>query len=193
MFVKICGLRTHQAVVAAVSAGADALGFVFSPSPRRIDPAKARDLCDGLPPEVIRVAVMRQPLAEEWAEVRSVFQPDWLQTDNADFDALKLGGCEPLPVFRTGITSTETEWPPRILFERAHIGSGKNADWKEAARIAATTQMILAGGLDSDNLVSAIRTVKPWGVDVSSGVEFSRGIKALDKIRAFVARARATE
>ena len=156
MFVKICGLKTPQTVEAALSAGADALGFVFSPSPRRIDPAQARELCRDLPAEVIRVAVMRQPLAEEWDEVRSVFEPDWLQTDNADFDALKLGGCEPLRVFRTGGNSTGTEWPPRILFESAHSGSGKKADWKEAARIAATTQMILAGGLDSNNLVSAI-------------------------------------
>ena len=76
---------------------------------------------------------------------------------------------------------------------RDSSGSGKKADWKVAARVAATTQMILAGGLDSDNLVSAIRTVNPWGVDVSSGVEISRGIKDPEKIREFVARARATE
>ncbi len=193
MFVKICGLRTPQAVEAALSAGADALGFVVSPSPRRIDPAQARELCRDLPTEVIRVAVMRQPLAEEWDEVRSVFEPDWLQTDNADFNALKLGGCEPLRVFRTGVSSTGNEWPPRILFESAHSGSGKKADWKVAARFAATTQVILAGGLDRDNVASAVRAVNPWGVDVSSGVEISRGIKDPEKIRKFVARARATE
>ena len=193
MFVKICGLRTPQAVEAALSAGADALGFVFSPSPRRIDPAQARELCRDLPTEVIRVAVMRQPLAEEWDEVRSVFEPDWLQTDNADFNALKLGGCEPLRVFRTVVSSTGNEWPPRILFESAHSGSGKKADWKVAARVAATTQVILAGGLNRDNVASAVRAVNPWGVDVSSGVEISRGIKDPEKIRKFVARARATE
>ncbi len=70
MFVKICGLKTPQTVDAALAAGADALGFVFSPSPRRIDPAQARELRRDLPAEVIRVAVMRQPLAEEWDEVR---------------------------------------------------------------------------------------------------------------------------
>ena len=193
MFVKICGLRTPQAVEAALSAGADALGFVFSPSPRRIDPTKARELCRNVPREAIRVAVMRHPLVAEWNEVRAVFEPDWLQTDNADFGSLELGGCEPLPVFRTGVRPDGNEWPPRMLFESAHSGSGEKADWEAAARIAATTQMILAGGLDTDNIAAAVRAVNPWGVDVSSGVEISRGTKDLEKIREFIARARAAE
>ena len=193
MFVKICGLKTPEAVEAALSAGADALGFVFSPSPRRIDPAQACELCRNIPSEAIRVAVMRHPLVEEWNAVRSVFAPDWLQTDSADFDSLELGGCEPLPVFRTGVRAGGIEWPQRLLFESAQSGSGEKADWEAAARIAATTQMILAGGLDSDNVAAAVRAVNPWGVDVSSGVEISRGEKDPTKIREFIARARAAE
>ena len=91
MFVKICGLSTPEAVDAALCGGADALGFVFSESPRRISPDLARELCEGLRRAVIRVAVMRHPTAAAWNEVRAAFAPDWLQTDREDFDALELG------------------------------------------------------------------------------------------------------
>ena len=193
MFVKICGLSTAEAVQTALSAGADALGFVFSPSPRRISPALARTLCRGVDDATLRVAVMRHPSADEWDEVRDVFAPDWLQTDHEDFASLELRDCLPLPVFRTADASGGNDWPERMLFESAHSGSGEKADWEAAARIAPTTEMILAGGLDSDNVEAAVRAVRPWGVDVSSGVEVSRGVKDCAKIREFIARARAAE
>lgn len=193
MFVKICGLSTAEAVETALTAGADALGFVFSPSPRRIRPAMARTLCRGIDEGALRVAVMRHPSAEEWDEVRDVFAPDWLQTDYEDFASLELRDCVPLPVFRTADAAGVNGWPERMLFESAHSGSGEKADWEAAARIAPTTEMILAGGLDSDNVEAAVRAVRPWGVDVSSGVEVSRGVKDCSKIREFIARARAAE
>ena len=68
VFVKICGCRTREAVETAVDAGADALGFVFAPSPRRVSPEQARELCEGLPDHVIRVAVMHRPAPDEWLE-----------------------------------------------------------------------------------------------------------------------------
>ena len=193
MFVKICGLSTPEAVDAALCGGADALGFVFSESPRRISPDLASELCEGLRRAVIRVAVMRHPTAAAWNEVRAAFTPDWLQTDREDFEALELGDCEALPVFRTGGAPPARARPSRMLFESAHSGSGVTADWAQAARIARTTRMILAGGLTSDNVTAAVRTVRPWGVDVSSGVEVVRGAKDPAKIREFIARARAAE
>jgi len=193
VFVKICGLRTPDAVEAAVAAGADALGFVFAPSPRRVSPDLARTLCRNVNGDIIRIAVMRHPSPAEWNEVRTVFAPDWLQTDSGDFDALELEHCEPLPVFRTGCDPEEDEWPRRLLFESTHSGSGETADWQAATLIAEKTQMILAGGLNGDNIAAAIGAVKPWGVDVSSGVEVTRGTKDPKRIRGFIARARAAE
>ncbi len=192
MFIKICGLTTTADIDAAVAAGADALGFVFARSPRQVTPERARSLCDAVEGRVVRVAVMHHPAVEDWERVRDVFEPDWLQTDAEDFASLGRLNCERLPVFRDGETKPR-RWPARILVEGARSGRGERADWRGAARIAARTRVILAGGLDCDNVADAIETVRPWGVDVSSGVERSRGIKDPRKISEFIARARATE
>ncbi len=193
MFIKICGLTSDDAVQAAVSAGADALGFVFADSTRRVTPDQATRLCRDLPAELVRVAVMRHPSAEEWQMVRERFAPHWLQTEAEDFEALDLpADCRPLPVYRNG-RITPAKLPPRMLFEGMTSGVGQVADWREATSIAAETQMILAGGLDVDNVADAIHTVDPWGIDVSSGVESKPAEKDPKKIRWFIARARAAE
>lgn len=194
VFVKICGCRTREAVEAAVEAGADALGMVFAPSPRKVTPAHARELCKGLPEHVITVAVMHQPTPEEWLEVRREFDPDWLQTDADDFAPLPVGGTvKPLPVYRDidGLDEDAVAVQPLALFEAGASGVGKQADWERAARLAARTDLVLAGGLTPDNVGEAIRAVRPWGVDVSSGVERQRGVKDLAKIAAFIDAAKA--
>lgn len=194
MFVKICGCRTREAVAAAVDAGADALGFVFAPSPRQLSPERASELCDGLPDHVIRVAVMHRPSPDEWLEVRRVFQPDWLQTDADDFAPLPVGGdVMPLPVYRDlgELDEDVVAVQPLALFEAGASGMGVRVDWERAARLAARTDLILAGGLDPDNVAGAIRQVRPWGVDVSSGVERKRGVKDLHRIVAFIDAAKA--
>lgn len=194
MFVKICGLTTPEAVAAAVGAGADAIGFVFAESPRRVTPARAAELCRDVPGHVVRVAVMRHPAAAEWAEVRDVLGPDWLQTDAEDLASLALGrGCAALPVYRDAALPDARDWPSPMLFEGRLSGSGRTADWRKAAEIAARTDLILAGGLDASNVAAAITAVAPWGVDVSSGVESSPGTKDPDLIVDFIARARAAE
>ena len=193
MFIKICGLTSCEAVQAAVSAGADAVGFVFADSSRRVTPDQAVRFCRDLPAELVRVAVMRHPSAEEWQTVRERFAPHWLQTEAEDLEALDLpANCRPLPVYRNGQT-TPAKLPPRMLFEGMTSGSGEVADWREATSIATETQMILAGGLDADNVANAIHTVDPWGLDVSSGVENKPAQKDPAKIRLFIARARAAE
>jgi phosphoribosylanthranilate isomerase len=194
MFVKFCGLNTSAAVAAAVNAGADAVGFVFADSPRRISPEAAAALCRDLPPEIVRVAVMRHPSVAEWQQVRERFQPDWLQTDVSDLAALDLGpDCIALPVFRDTQRLERGDWPSPLLFEGRASGSGRTADWTLAATIAARADLILAGGLSAANIASAIAAVDPWGVDVSSGVESSPGTKDPGKITDFIARARAAE
>ena len=193
MFVKICGLTSPEATRAAITAGADAVGFVFAESPRQISPERAAELCADVPGNVVRVAVMRHPTAAEWEAVRDDFAPDWLQTDAGDLDELELStGCEPLPVYRTG-QMAQAATPRRLLYEGKDSGRGELADWREAGALAAESELILAGGLSPENVVAAIAAVSPWGVDVSSGVEYEPGRKDPEKIEDFIARARAAE
>jgi phosphoribosylanthranilate isomerase len=195
MFVKICGITSAAAVDAAVLAGADAVGFVFAPSPREVAAERAAALCESLPRSIARVAVMRHPTPALWRHVWEVFAPDWLQSDAQDFATLDLpAACFALPVYRNGrVLPGSGNRPARVLFEGAVSGSGLTADWDEARDFARATQLILAGGLDQDNVADAIRYVRPWGVDVSSGVEKRPGEKDPAKIKEFVARVRAVE
>ncbi len=194
--MKICGMNSAAAVQAAVAAGADAVGFVFAPSPRQVSPAQAVELAALVPPGLLRVAVMRHPSLQQWQEVAAEFRPDWLQTDAADFERLTLpANVERLPVYRdipqldAGAMAREG----RILFESADSGAGCAPDWHRARAIARQAQVLLAGGLDPGNVAEAIRQVRPWGVDVSSGVESVRGVKDPAKIAAFVAAVRRAE
>lgn len=197
VFVKICGLSTPRAVATAIDAGADAVGFVFAESPRQVTPKRARQLCAGLSPVVIRVAVMRHPAAAEWQAVATGFEPDWLQTDAADFDGLDVPErFGRLRVYRdsdapkTGAALAVDE---PFLFEAAVSGEGARADWRRAAGLARGRQLVLAGGLTPDNVGEAIATVRPWGVDVSSGVESKRGVKDVGRIAAFLQAVREAE
>jgi phosphoribosylanthranilate isomerase len=193
VFVKICGLSTPGAVSAAVAAGADAIGFVFAESPRRVTPKRARELCQDLSPVVIRVAVMRHPSATEWRAVAEQFEPDWLQTDAGDFAALDVAErFGRLPVYRDSQLLDPASNEP-VLFEAAVSGQGALADWQRAAELARGRQLVLAGGLTPDNVGEAIATVRPWGVDVSSGVESKRGVKDLGRIAAFFQAVREAE
>jgi phosphoribosylanthranilate isomerase len=196
IFVKICGLRTAEAIEAAVEAGADALGFVFAASPRRVSVAEAKELTRGIPPGVLRVAVMHHPTQQEWDAVARGFEPDWLQTDSQDFADLDIGAeVRPLPVYRdrTDLDTDAIAAEERVLFEAPASGQGQRADWDRAAELAARTRLMLAGGLTPDNVGSAIVQVRPWGVDVSSGVERRRGEKDPERIAAFIQAVRKTE
>ena len=196
VFVKICGLSTPRAVAAAVNAGADAIGFVFAQSPRQVTPKRARQLCAAVSPVIIRVAVMRHPLAAEWRAVADEFQPDWLQTDAADFAGLDVAEqIGRLPVYRDTrlLDDTDVAADGPVLFEAAVSGEGARANWQRAASLAPGRQLILAGGLTPDNVGEAIATVRPWGVDVSSGVESKRGVKDVGRIAAFMQAVREAE
>ena len=196
VWVKICGLTNAEALQAAIEAGADAVGFVFVASPRRMLPGAAARLVAQVPPGILRVAVMRHPLPGEWDEVARVVRPDWLQTEAGDFLTLQLPpGIEALPVYRDlpGLDSAALGREPRALFEAPASGTGEAPDWDRAARLAPLTRLVLAGGLTPENVGEAIRRVRPWGVDVSSGVESTRGIKDPERVRAFIAAVRRAE
>ena len=197
MFVKICGLSTQEHVQVAVDAGADAVGFVFADSVRRIDAGAAAAITKAVPGTIRKVAVMLHPSNEEWQEVLNDFAPDVLQTDVEDFGGLDVPpNIECWPVYRERNKVTDTfRVAPKVsvtyLYEGARSGSGETADWVAAAKMSATGNMILAGGLGVANVAEAIATVRPFGVDVSSGVESAPGQKDSQLIRDFISAAKA--
>ena len=204
MFVKICGLTTPKGIHAAVDAGADAIGLVFARSPRQVDVQTARALLRLVPDTTQTVAVFRSPTAREVAEVADLGM-DVLQTD-ADWD-------------RAGVP-TSYGWLPALMDGpdlgrrvaeflslpqgrglcgavladgAAGGGMGEVSEWDRVAAAARLHRLVLAGGLTPGNVEEAISRVRPWGVDVSSGVEQAPGLKDPAKVRAFVSAARATE
>jgi phosphoribosylanthranilate isomerase len=125
--------------------------------------------------------------------VLAALEPDWVQTDASDLAGLRVPtGQRVLPVLRSGAAHAGP-LPPRCLFESSSSGAGERADWSTAARVARASQLVLAGGLDPSNVGDAVRAVRPFGVDVSSGVESSRGVKDAARIREFIRAARAAE
>jgi phosphoribosylanthranilate isomerase len=198
LWIKVCGLRTPDAVAAAVEAGADAVGFVFhEASPRNLGLAAAAQLAACVPRGVDKVAVFLHPSQALLDAAVAAVQPDWVQTDAEDLAALRLGpGQKVLPVFRTGAADAgqlrhSTLHHPRCLLESPRSGTGVRADWTAAAALAAQgCELVLAGGLDATNVGEAIATVDPFGVDVSSGVERDRGVKDAALIREFIHAAR---
>lgn len=189
-WIKICGLRSADAIEAAVDAGADAIGFVFASSIRRVSPIEASRLAAAVRGRLPCVAVMHHPSAPEVLEVLSAFEPDLLQTDHGDAEALPPAArARLLPVYRES-EPLPAEPPARLLFEGKMSGSGRTADWEAARLLAARTELLLAGGLHADNVAAAIRSVRPFGVDVSSGVESAPGIKSVQRIHEFVRAAR---
>lgn len=194
LWIKICGLRTAEAVEAAAEAGADAVGFVFhEPSPRALSLDAARELQQFVPAGIARVAVFLHPPQVLVDAVLEAIAPDWLQTDAADLAGLRLPPDQRvLPVLRCG-EPVPAILPSRCLVESVRSGAGERADWQVAARVARATQVVLAGGLDAANVGEAVLAVRPFGVDVSSGVERTRGVKDAARIRAFVRAARVAE
>jgi phosphoribosylanthranilate isomerase len=191
MWLKICGMTDPDAVAAALAARVDAIGFVFSPSVRQLQPLAAARLAAGARDRAALIAVTLHPQQQLIDQIIREFKPDALQADLSDFDGLRLPHTlGRLPVLRAALGPGGAQ-PQRFLFEGARSGSGAAADWDTAARLARTSELILAGGLNAHNVAAAIRAVRPYGVDVSSGVESAPGRKSGQKIAEFVEVARA--
>lgn len=194
-FIKICGMTDERAVQAALAAGADAIGFVFAESVRQVTPQRAAELAAPARGRLQCVAVTQHPAAELLEQVFALFRPDVLQTDREDFDAIQLPpGVSGWPVLRGAPSTADMaalHSGQRVLFEGPRSGTGKLADWSAARSLAARCELILAGGLAPANIEQAIDNVRPFGVDVSSGVEEAPGRKAPALIEEFVASARA--
>jgi phosphoribosylanthranilate isomerase len=194
-FIKICGITESRAVEAALAAGADAIGFVFAKSVRQMTPAQAAQLAAPARGRALCVAVTLHPDAAALQQVFEEFRPDVWQSDLEDTrHAVVPAGITVWPVLRTmpGKLTASLQRPDQpLLFEGPRSGTGEVADWTTARLLASVHRLILAGGLSSANVAEAIAQVKPFGVDVSSGVEEAPGRKSPVLIESFVTTARA--
>lgn len=195
MRVKICGLRTALDVRAAIEAGADAVGFVFAKSVRRLDPESARSLIGLVPSGVLKVGVMRAVDSAPLEELLTLGL-DAIQIERDDRPVPDLiPGTRLWSVLRDGedLDLRAAAIPPAstlIIDSAVGGGSGRSAEFHRVAILAGKRPIILAGGLTPDTVASAIARVRPCGVDVSSGVESAPGIKSPGLIHAFVRAAR---
>jgi tryptophan synthase beta chain len=199
MRVKICGITCEDDALAAADLGAAAVGFVFWPgSPRFVDPDRARAIAAALPPFVSRVGVFVDAPADEIRRVTSLVGLTAIQLHGSEgpADCAGLG----VPVIKALAATDRTfgdldRWPREVTVlvdgvdQPGRGGTGRPVDWAAAARIASRRRVVLAGGLDADNVAAAIAAVRPFAVDVSSGVESSPGRKDHARMRAFMAAA----
>ena len=196
--VKICGICEAQGAHAAVEAGADLLGFHFCSSDRRVTPEEAKAIVDGLAvrPSIVGVFIDQDP-----SEVREI-------ADFVGLDLLQLHGSE-APGFDAGrpvmkvlkirddAVPDAAAWPDPIMLDSWSAdqrgGTGRTWDWDLARELLENRKVFIAGGLEPGNVGKVVSSHKPYGVDVSSGVEASLRVKDPDKVRAFVHAVRLAE
>lgn len=201
MLIKVCGTTSEDDALLALAMGANAVGFVFAPSPRQVTPQRVADIVKRLPrEELLTVGVFRDEAPRRVVEI--VYA--------AGLQAAQLHGRE---------SADETRWVRQrvpmvikafpggdirvsraadygadaILMDAANPGSGRVFDWALAGDLPEGQRLVIAGGLDATNVGLAIAKVKPWGVDVTSGVEASPGKKDPMKLKAFVDAAKRAE
>jgi phosphoribosylanthranilate isomerase len=196
--VKICGICDSAGAQSAIEAGADLLGFHFCTSERRVSPEEAKAIVDALSlrPTIVGVFIDQDP-----EEVRQI-------ADFVGLDLLQLHGSEPVgyeagrPLIKVlkvkdGQIPDADSWPDPIMLDSWSAdqrgGTGATWDWDRARGLIATRKVFIAGGLEPGNVSKVVSTFKPYGVDVSSGVESAVRVKDPDKVRAFVHAVRIAE
>ena len=200
LFVKICGISTRDAAVAVAESGADAIGFVFAPgSPREVSAEQARLLMAELPSSIETVGVFRnQPID---TVVRLALDAGvatvQLHGDEtpAEFDRLRAEGFDTIRALSIDdylrlALAGELRADERLLIDAVTPGGGETFDPAPLREAAPAGFWMLAGGLTPHNVAELVRSVRPYGVDVSSGVEVSRGVKDANLIHEFVTEAR---
>ena len=198
VFVKICGITSEEDALLAVAMGADAVGFVFAPSPRQMAPGRVRDIVPRLPPEILTVGVFRDATADQVvhtvqqcglraAQLHGRETPEQTRAVRRRVDIVIKG----LPAGDPALARWDDFGADALLLDAHTPGSGQVFDWSLAEGAPSHRKVILAGGLAPDNVADAIRRVQPWGVDVATGVESEPGRKDASKLRAFINAARA--
>ncbi|MGC8604432.1 MAG: phosphoribosylanthranilate isomerase [Desulfomonilaceae bacterium] len=196
--VKICGITNSEDALFAAEMGADALGFIFAESPRKVSLDKAFKITRALPPFVQTVGVFVDADIEEVIFFRNHLRLDLIQLSGSESDpyirALGSRVIKTVHVKNGFKPDLDVHASATILLDTAADGlkggTGKVFDWTLAADVASDRPIILAGGLTPENVTEAVKEVKPYAVDVSSGVEIEPGRKNHDKIRIFIQRAK---
>lgn len=194
MIVKICGITRPQDAERAVALGATAIGFIFWPSsPRRVELEAARSIASRLPASAMKVGVFVDPTADELSRAVRQVGLDAVQLHGSESPGVARGlDARVIKAIALGSADADlqiAQWTGTTLLLDAHDpvrrgGTGQVVDWDRAAEIARRHEVILAGGLNPANVAEAVRRVRPAGIDVSSGVEQTPGVKDLVKLAA---------
>ncbi len=196
--VKICGICDAEAAAAAVEAGADMIGFHFCSSLRRVSPAQAVEILDRLPtrPRIVGVFIDSEPA--EVAEIAGQVGLDFVQLHGSEAPGQDWGrpAIKALKV-RDGVVPDAAAWPDPLLLDAwspdQRGGTGRAWDWEVALPLVGSRRVIVAGGLNPANAGEVVSRLRPFGVDVSSGVESEPRRKDPARIQAFVAAVRAAD
>jgi phosphoribosylanthranilate isomerase len=198
VIVKVCGITTEADALLAVALGADAIGFIFAPSPRQVSAQATRRIIERVPPEIITVGVFRNEAPARVVEiVNSIgLRAAQLHGDETTEQSRWVSERVPLtikafPAGHPGIGRIDDYGVGLVLVDAESPGSGEVFDWRLAEGVVDPQRLIVSGGLKAENVADAIGHLRPYGVDVSSGVESAPGQKDPVKLRAFVAAARA--
>lgn len=195
--IKICGITRREDALIAAELGADALGFVFYPgSPRCISPEHAAEISEQLPAHVARVGVLVDPSPATVRQVIAALRLDALQLHRLSRLAgvLDCGGLPVIPALavKDTVASDQLSWlaaAPALLLDAHHQhlpgGTGRRLDWRMVRSISRRHRVILAGGLNPENVATAVCLARPYAVDVASGLEERPGIKDHQKMKRF--------
>jgi phosphoribosylanthranilate isomerase len=197
VFIKICGTTSAEDALLAVSLGADALGFIFAESKRQVDVATVAAIVAQLPSETIAVGVFRNESAERILEIVKAAGLTGVQLHGSEgpevAQALRNTIAFLVQVFTADDPRLERldDYPiDAVLLDSPTPGSGATFDWSQVADLPQRRRVVLAGGLNAANVAEAVERVRPWGVDVVSGVEASAGRKDPVALAAFIETAK---
>jgi len=198
VLVKICGITSEPDALLAVGLGADAIGFIFAPSPRQVAPQAVRRIIERVPPEILTVGVFRNEARTRVVDIVNGIglRAAQLHGDETAEDtrwvAERVGvTLKAFPAGDPHIARIDDYGVEAVLVDAESPGSGEVFDWRLAEGVVDPHRLIVSGGLRPDNVTDAIVHLRPFGVDVCSGVEAEPGHKDPAKLRAFIAAARA--
>ncbi|HEX7275889.1 MAG TPA: phosphoribosylanthranilate isomerase [Acidimicrobiales bacterium] len=197
MFVKICGTTSEEDALLAVALGADAVGFIFAPSPRMVSAGKVADIVKRLPREILTIGVFRNEMPERVVAVMNQTGLGGAQLHGRETVEQSMYVrkrvrflIKAFPAGDPQVSNAAAYGADAIMLDSPRPGSGKVFDWA-LAEVPSGIRLMLAGGLTAANVGAAVAQVHPWGVDVATGVEVAPGRKDPRKLRAFVVAARA--
>jgi phosphoribosylanthranilate isomerase len=198
LFVKICGITSEADALLAVGMGASAVGFIFAPSPRQMAPTAVADIVKRLPYETLTVGVFRDEAPQRVVDIANQIGLGAVQLHGMESvrDTQWIRSRTPLTIkaFPAGHRNIERfpEYGAQVmLIDGTNPGSGELFDWRLAEGVVDPTRLIVSGGLRPENVGAAIAHLHPWGVDVSTGVEASPGVKDPGKLLEFISGAHA--